>query len=87
MSGRFLLRQPLNIATQRLDLDTNTGQITIPLTNEFNGKKVVFWITENSNANITKAAISNYSSTLTKRSNLISSGRGVLVLNSQDTIL
>ena len=31
----------------------------------FNGKKIVLWLTENFNANVTKASISNYSSTLT----------------------
>ena len=31
----------------------------------FNGKIIVLWLTENFNTNITKASISNYSSTLT----------------------
>ena len=31
----------------------------------FNGNKIVLWLTENFNANVTKASISNYSSTLT----------------------
>ena len=31
----------------------------------FNGKNIVLWLTENYNTNVTKAAISNYSSTLT----------------------
>ena len=30
----------------------------------FNGKKIVIWMTENFNSNITKAKISNYSSIL-----------------------
>ena len=50
---------------KRLFLDTNSGRTHISLTNDFNDKKVVFWMTENSSANITKAAISSYSSTLT----------------------
>ena len=47
--------------TKKLFLETNSGRTHIPLTNDFNGKKVVFWMAENSNASITKAAISNYS--------------------------
>ena len=36
--------------------------------NDFNGKKIVIWLTENFNANITKAKISNYSSILSLQS-------------------
>lgn len=42
---------------------------------------------ENSNANITKAAISNYSSTLTQHSNRVSSGRETFGISSQDTVI
>ena len=31
----------------------------------FNGKRIVLWLAENFDANVTKASISNYSSTLT----------------------
>ena len=31
----------------------------------FNGKKIVLWLTENLDTNVTKASISNYSPTLT----------------------
>ena len=31
----------------------------------FNGKRIVLWLTENFDTNVTKASISNYSSTLT----------------------
>ena len=36
--------------------------------NILNGKQIVIWLTENSNARVTKAAVSNYSSTLTQAS-------------------
>ena len=34
------------------------------MTNDFNGKKIVIWLTENFNANITKVKISDYSAIL-----------------------
>ena len=37
--------------------------------------KIVIWLTENSNANITKLAISNYSSTLTQASSPVGDQR------------
>ena len=44
-------------------------------------------MTENSNANITKAAISNYSSTLTQHSHRIPGGRETFGISSQDTVI
>ena len=61
--------------TKKLFLETNSGKTHISLTNDFNGKKVVFWTAENSNANITKAALSNCSSFLTQHSNRVPNGR------------
>ena len=40
--------------------------------NSMNGKRIVIWLTENSNANITKAAGSNNRSTLTESSSPLS---------------
>ena len=42
---------------------------------------------ENSNANITKVAMSNYTSTLTKQSNPIPSGRETFKISSEDTVI
>ena len=36
--------------------------------NDFNGKKIVIWLTENFNSNITKAKISNYNFNLSLQS-------------------
>ena len=38
-----------------------------------NGKQIVIWLTENSNARVTKAAVFHYSSTLTQSSSPLSS--------------
>ena len=40
---------------------------------DFNGKKIVLWLTENATTNVTKVSISNYSSTLTLTSSMHSS--------------
>ena len=42
---------------------------------------------ENSNAGVVKAAISNYSSTLSHQSNGIASGREIFEITSQDTVI
>ena len=41
----------------------NNQSFTVP--RSFNGKRIVLWLTENFNTNVTKAKISNYASTLT----------------------
>ena len=41
----------------------NNQSFTVP--SSFNGKRIVLWLTENFNTNVTKAKISNYASTLT----------------------
>ena len=90
LNRRFMMEFQVKNAANRpkkLFLETNSGKTHIPLTNDFNGKKVVFWMAENSNANITKAAISNYSSTLTRHSNCVPSGRETFGISSQDTVI
>ena len=46
-----------------LTVNKTTQNFTIP--SSFNGQRIVVWLIENSSANVTKAKISNYSSTLT----------------------
>ena len=46
-----------------LTVNKTTQNFTMP--SSFNGKIIVLWLTENFSANVTKASISNYSSTLT----------------------
>lgn len=72
--------------TKKLNLTTNVRTTSITLTNSFNGKKVVLWLTENSNANVTKASISNYSATLTQTSTPVNSGRDKFQLSTEDGV-
>lgn len=58
--------------TTRLTLTTNRGSQVITIPSSMNGKRIVIWLTENSNARITKAKVSNYSSTLTQASSPLS---------------
>ena len=51
------------------------GTKTIILPSSFNGKRIVIWLAENTNANITKAILSNYSSTLIQASSPIRNQR------------
>ena len=46
-----------------LTVSKTTQSFTMP--SDFNGKKIVLWLTENFDTNVTKVKISNYSSTLT----------------------
>ena len=62
-----------NFRTSQLTLETNQGSQVIIMPNSMNGKRIVIWLTENSNRRITKAAVSNYSSTLTQASSPLSS--------------
>lgn len=47
--------------TTRLILETNQGSQVITMPSSMNGKRIVIWLTKNSNASITKAKGSNYS--------------------------
>ena len=49
-------------------LIVNRQKDTLKLPSDFNGKKIVLWLTENFNANITKVKISNYSAILSLQS-------------------
>ena len=46
-----------------LTVSKTTQSFTMP--SDFNGQKIVLWLTENFDTNVTKVKISNYSSTLT----------------------
>ena len=49
-------------------LTVNKQRDTLKMPNDFNGKKIVLWLTENFDANITKVKISNYSAILSLQS-------------------
>ena len=48
-----------------LNLVVNTTTLNFTMPSSFDGKKIVIWLTENFDTNVTKVKISNYSSTLT----------------------
>lgn len=54
-----------------------------------NGKRIVIWLAENSNARITKAKVSNFSSSLTQAINPLSSQnqRTNFAFPSDDTVI
>ena len=62
----------LTLAYSSLDnevsLNVNKLKSSFTLPNDFNGKKIVLWLTENFDANITKVKISNYSAILSLQS-------------------
>ena len=58
-----------------MSLATNQGSTNITIPSSFNKKKIIIWLTENSNANITKEVISNYAETLTQASSPIGNRR------------
>ena len=76
-----------NKNTNIMSLITNRGSTDITIPSGFNGKKVVIWLTENSDANVTKASISNYSSTLTQASSPVGNQRLNFSFFTEDGIL
>ena len=64
-NNNILVKLDYNKSNNKVTLTVNktTQNFTIP--SSFNGQRIVVWLIENSSANVTKAKISNYSSTLT----------------------
>ena len=64
-NNNILVKLDYNKSNNKVTLTVNktTQNFTIP--GSFNGKFIVLWLTENLSSNVTKASISNYSSTLT----------------------
>ena len=60
----ILLKLDYNSSNNKVSLNVNKLKSSFTMLNDFNGKKIVIWLTENFNANITKAKISNYSAIL-----------------------
>ena len=56
----YLIYHRINMVELRVN--NQVKRLTIP--SSFNGKKIVIWLTENFNSNITKVKISNYNSIL-----------------------
>ena len=60
----ILLTLAYSSADNKITLNVNKLESSFTIPNDFNGKKIVLWLTENFNANITKVKISNYSAIL-----------------------
>ena len=67
-----------------LNVSNTTKSLTIP--NEFNGKKIVLWLTESINNSVTKVNISNYSAELIVNSVTYSTNQKFEYLNSSTEI-
>ena len=70
----------------RLNLTTNRGSSNITFSLQ-NKEKIVVWLTENSNARITKASLSNYSAKLIQASNAITNDRLKFGFTADNAIL
>ena len=73
-----------NKSTNELSLITNTITTKFTIPSLFNGKKIVLWMTENSGANVIKASLSTYSSTLTNNSNTFRGTRYKIKIDTKD---
>ena len=81
--------------TKKLKLQTNgliagsTKETSITLLNDFNGKRVVFWLTKKGTGSnfIVKASISNYSGTLSLSSELASQSDYTFKIFSEDAVI
>ena len=67
-SGNILLKLDYNSSNNKVSLNVNKLKSSLTIPNDFNGKKIVIWLTENFDANITKVKISNYSAILSLQS-------------------
>ena len=63
-SRATLLNLAYSSSDNEVSLNVNKLKSSFTIPNDFNGKKIVLWLTENFNANITKVKISNYSAIL-----------------------
>ena len=64
-NNNILLKLNYDKTNNSVNLVVNETTQNFPIPSSFNGKKIVLWLTENFDANVTKVKISNYSSTLT----------------------
>ena len=64
-NNNVLLKVNYDKTNNSVNLVVNKTTQNFPIPSSFNGKKIVLWLTENFDANVTKVKISNYSSILT----------------------
>ena len=63
-SGNILLKLDYNSSNNEVSLNVNKLKSSFTIPNDFNGKKILIWLTEDFSQNITKVKISNYSAIL-----------------------
>ena len=73
-----------NKVSKELTLLTSSKSAKFTVPSLFNGKQIVLWMAENSGANVIKASLSNYASTLTLNSNTYSGNRNKFQLSTED---
>ena len=64
-NNNILLKLNYDKTNNKVNLIVNKTTQSSTMLSRFNGKKIVLWLTENFDTNVTKVKISNYSSTLT----------------------
>ena len=64
-NNNILVKLDYNKSNNKVTLTVNKTTQNFTTLSSFNGKIIVLWLAENLSANVTKASISNYSSTLT----------------------
>ena len=64
-NNNILLKLNYDKTNNSVNLTVNKSTLSFTMPSSFNGKKIVLWLTENFDTNVTKVKISNYSSTLT----------------------
>ena len=64
-NNNILLKLNYDKTNKSVNLTVSKTTQSLTMTSSFNGQKIVLWLTENFDTNVTKVKISNYSSTLT----------------------
>ena len=61
----MLLKLNYDITNNSVNLTVSKTTQSFTMPSDFNGQKIVLWLTENFDTNVTKIKISNYNSTIT----------------------
>ena len=64
-NNNILLKLNYDKTNNSVNLTVNKSTLSFTMPSSFNGNKIVLWLKENFDTNVTKVKISNYSSTLT----------------------
>ena len=64
-NDNILLKLNYDKTNNKVNLTVNKTTLSFTMPSSFSGRRIVLWLTENFDTNVTKVKISNYSSTLT----------------------